>query len=611
MQRVSRPLWLSSGINSGRLRLAEQFATMQGWQAGEDVSFDAYVKEKRLKERYEAFDQRVERGYAAAAKLHRAEIQNAVKRRLKSTGTKFTAATLREMKVALEERMAWLRDVWTQIDADYRSGDTARQETAAREISAALRGEPSDYMRWVYDKKRELRFAGPIKRGEMQGELQSAELPDVSDEEVNRYHALRLNMMEVEYNVKSKYGLAGQQHWAELQAAKDDEYVKKLDDAAEVYKQLLDQNARLDESRRTELQRSHVERVHQAQVRFRAAMEMEKERERLIDAHREMKEERDLREKEQRRALLQEAAEMRAKGKTSAEVLTALKERQIEADAQRQAEYELKEREDILQRKSQLINMIAQFKNDVEEREGRELLQRQKRTANRPTNVFGFSDDDAIDGSELSVDSTGNTESAPFAHSTKESAITATDGDSSRSSHSVRRPLAHPNKNELWKAINEDMYEDPFRTVHQARLDAAKTYDPTYARTFPLNLVLGRKYSRQGAGEMAAGNETDRQILQKGNAVALSFQWGIGNGTVHDLDAEGSTDYFMDGNFHVRDKKTGDIDWRYEKKKGGVILKGPKFYRLGAQREAMDPGEHPMDPMPYTKLPREHRWRSS
>ncbi|ESL10217.1 hypothetical protein TRSC58_02054 [Trypanosoma rangeli SC58] len=234
MQRASRTLWLVSGINSGRLRLAEQFATMQGWQAGEDTAFDAYVKEKRQKERYEAFDQRVERGYVAAAKLHKAEVQNAVKRRLKATGAKFTAATLREMKVALEERMDWLREVWTQIDADYRSGDTARQETAAREISAALMGEPSDYMQWVYEKKRELRFAGPIKRAEMQSELQSAELPDVSDEEVNRYHALRLNMMEVEQNVKAKYGLAGQQHWAELQAEKDDEYLKKLDDAAEV-----------------------------------------------------------------------------------------------------------------------------------------------------------------------------------------------------------------------------------------------------------------------------------------------------------------------------------------------------------------------------------------
>ncbi|RNE96693.1 trichohyalin [Trypanosoma rangeli] len=609
MQRASRTLWLLSGINSGRLRLAEQFATMQGWQAGEDTAFDAYVKEKRQKERYEAFDQRVERGYAAAAKLHKAEVQNAVKRRLKATGAKFTAATLREMKVALEERMVWLREVWTQIDADYRSGDTARQETAAREISAALMGEPSDYMQWVYEKKRELRFAGPIKRAEMQSELQSAELPDVSDEEVNRYHALRLNMMEVEQNVKAKYGLAGQQHWAELQAEKDDEYLKKLDDAAEVYKQLLDQNARLDESKRTELQRSHVERLHQAQVRFKAAMEMEKEREKLIEAYKTMKEERELKEKEQRRVLLQEAAEMRAKGKTNAEVIAALKERQLEINAQRQAEYELKEREEALQRKSRLVDMIAQFKHDVEEREGRELLQQQKRTADRPLNVFGFSDDDAVDGAELSVHGVEDAESALLVHSAKESNMTR--GDSGSNSRSIARPLPHPQKNALWTAINEDTYEDPFHAVHQARLDAAKTYDPSYARTFPLNLVLGRKYSRQGAGEMAVGNETDRQILQKGNAVAMSFQWGIGSNTVHDLDAEGSTDYFMDGNFHVRDKNTGDIDWRYEKKKGGAIFKGPKFYRLGAQREAMDPGERSMDPMPYTKLPREHKWRSS
>ncbi|KEG10066.1 trichohyalin [Trypanosoma grayi] len=606
MQRATRALRLASGINAGRLRLAEQFAAMDGWQAGDDTAFDAYVSEKRRKERYEAFDQRVERGYAAAAKLHRAELQNAVKRRLKASGAKFTAATLREMNGAVEERLSWLRDVWTQIDSDYRSSDSARQETAAREISAALRGESSDYMQWVYDMKREMRFAGPVGRSVLQSELQHAGLPEVSDEEANRYHDLKLNMMEIERHVKAKYGVAGQQHWAELQAAKDDEYVKKIDDAAEVYKQLLDQSARLDESRRTELQRSHVERVHQAQVRFKAAVELEHERERLMEAHTAMKEERARAAKEERRALLQEAAELRAQGKTSAEVIAALKERQIETDARRRAEYELKEREEVLQRKTRLLDMIDQFKHDVEEREGRELLQREQHKAERPVNAFGFYDDDAMDGAELSVWNETEKQLSPHAEPSTGSAIS-----SSSSSTRDSRPASHPQKKELWESINADTYEDPFLTVHQARLDAAQTYDPTYARTFPMNLVLGRKYSKQGAGELAAGNETDRHILQKGNAVARSFQWGIGNNTVHDLDADGSTDYFMDGAYHVRDKTTGDIDWRYEKKKGGPVFKGPKFYRLGAKREASDLGEQPMDPTPHTPTPREHMWRSS
>ncbi|AAZ12374.1 hypothetical protein, conserved [Trypanosoma brucei brucei TREU927] len=608
MTGPTRALFLSSGINLGRLRLAEQFSSMNGWQSKEDPAFDAYVKERRRKENYEAFDQRVERGYAAAAKLHKAEIQNAVKRRLKSSGAKFTAETLREMSSAVTERLAWLRDVWAQIDSDYRSGDSARQETAAQEISAALRGEPNDHMRWVYETKRELRFAGPVGRRAIQEELQAAELPEVLDEEVNRYHDLKLNMMEIEREVKAKYGVAGQQHWAELQAAKDEEYIQKLDEAAEVYKQLLDQSARLDESRRSELQRSYVERVHQAQVRFKAAMELEGQREQLIEAHQAMKEERMRTEREKRRQLLREAAELRAQGKESADVLTALKERQLDANAKRQAEYELKECEDILKRKSEMLDMIAHFKHDVEEREGREMLQRQKSDEERQVNVFGFYEEVGVEDG-LSISSEGTTSQG--VSSGLGTVSTSTSCAKSADSNSSAQPSQKLRKEELWKAINADTYEDPFRTVHQARLDAVKTYDPAYARTFPLNLVLGRKYSRQGAGEMAAGNETDKQILQKGNNILYSFQWGLNNGTVHDLDADGSTDYFMDGAFHVRDKETGDIDWRYEKKRGGPVFRGPKFYRLGAQREAADPGERAMDPTPYTSTPREHKWRSS
>ncbi|KAG8348974.1 hypothetical protein TRVL_00191 [Trypanosoma vivax] len=616
MRPATRVLCLHSGINIGRLRLAEQFSTMNGWQMNENAAFDSYVRERRRKEYYEAFDQRVERGYAAAAKLHKTEIQNAVKRRLKASGEKFTAAVLREMKTSIDDRLVWLRDVWAQIDADYRSGDPARQEIAAKEISAALCGESSEYMRWVYETKRDIRFAGPIGRRVLESELQAAELPQVSDEEVNRYSSLKLNMAEIERQVKAKYGVAGQQHWQELQAAKDDEYIKKIDEAAEIYKKLLDQGARLDESRRTELQRSYVERVHQAQVRFKAAMELEGQRERLIEAHRVMKEERLRVEKEERRALLQEAAELRAQGKTSAEVLAALKERQIEANARRQAEYELKEREAVLRHKTQLLDMISKFKSDVERRDGEELLHRHKDSAKRSVNVFGFCGDDEVGGVGLSgVDvGVGSSESSLLRENPEGSLPTvATDSAASPVSgmSKTTHALAHPQKVDLWKAINADTYEDPFRSVHQARLDAVQTYDPTYARTFPFNLVLGRKYSKQGAGEMAAGNEMDRQILQKGSSVLYSFQWGIGNNTVHDLDADGSTDYFMDGVFHVRDKKTGDIDWRYEKKKGGPVFRGPKFYRLGAQREAADPGEQPMDPTPYTPLPKEHRWRSS
>nr|CCC91415.1 unnamed protein product [Trypanosoma congolense IL3000] len=333
-------------------------------------------------------------------------------------------------------------------------------------------------------------------------------------------------------------------------------------------------------------------------------MELEGQREQLIEAHQAMTEERKRAARERRRDLLREAAELRAQGKNSVEVLTAMKERQLDANARRQAEYELKEQEDILKRKSELLDLIARFKYDVENREGRELLQRQGASSGTAPNVFGF-----YEGEEAGeVVSSGTEKSSQL--STGETSSTGRALAEGYDKTSETQPSLQQQRSEIWKSINSDTYEDPFRTVHQARLDAVKTYDSTYARTFPLNLVLGRKYSRQGAGEMAAGNEMDRQILQKGNSVAYSFQWGIGSKTVHDLDADGSMDYFMDGSFHVRDKETGDIDWRYEKKSGGAIFRGPKFYRLGAQREAAEAGERTMDPVPRDPNP-QRSWRSS
>ncbi|CAG9573970.1 hypothetical_protein_-_conserved [Leishmania major strain Friedlin] len=599
-----------SGISVGRLRLAEQFSTMEGWQRLQDSRFDQYVKETRRKQSFDAFDQRVERAFRVAAKLHKAEVVNAFKRKAKSSSEgKWTAAVTLEVKSAVEARLRWLRDVWSQIDADYRSSNAERQAKASREISDALRGEPGAYMQWVYERQREDRFAGPKEKAAREAELSAAELPEVTDEEANRYHNLSLRMADIEHNVKNRFGVAGQQHWAELQAAKDEAYGQKLDTAAKLYEKLLDQSARFDESRRTALLRSNVERVHQAQVRFKASMEMEKERERLVEAHEAMREERKQQAKAVRIAILQEAAELRRSGATAEEVNQLARQRQLEAHARRQAEYQLQERELLQQKKAHYLDLIEKFKDEVEMREGQEMLQQQEsgRRSQRShgavessgapkLNAFGFMDADRLDdpaASQLAA-------SGATGHSTTLQGSSADRAAAASASAPSLSAAQQSRKKALWDVIEKDRYEDPFMTIHQARLDAAATYDTLYAKHLAPTLAQGKKYTKQGLGELAAGGDMDRHVFKAAARTMRPYQWGLSSSVVHDVDGDGSNDYFVGLNWHVQNPETGDIDWRYEKKAGGAVFRGPLLYGMGAKRESGEPGSATMDPSTAT-----------
>lgn len=627
---------LYSGINAGRQMLAGQFSTMNGWQAGQCPRFDAYMNEKRRIQRYEGFDQRVERAFREVSKLHKAEVLHSFKRRLKRSGEKFTAQTMLDMRRSVEERLEWLREVWAQVDADYRSDDPARQQIAAKEISSALQGGGStasgesssppggEYMSWVYDMKQRERFAGPKEKLEMKTALEDAGgLPPVSNDEVSHYHNLPFRMSHIEDNVKRKYGLAGLQHWAGLQEEKDRIYEEKLDHAASVYKELLDQSSRYEESQRTAHLRQQVERVHQAQVRFRAAMELEKEREEIQHAHEAMEEERRRIAKEDRRALLQEAAALKAQGMPTPEIAQVMKEKQFARHVERQTAYQLAEQEAIERKQERYKEMLYRFKQDVEEREGKELLRQggsMVDTAFSPRDPWDASSseekyppmmkeagetetqrrgkglvDIMTDGSMEKNAETNLTEQPSGAsHSMDTSRLYSSSSLASSSSSSLASSPSHSAKTVLWEEVQRDKYEDPFMTIHQARLDAAKNYDSIYSKYFPTSLALGKKYSRQGTGEDAAGNEMDKQVFQKPGFVLEPYQWGMRS--VHDLDSDGSVQYLTHTQWHVRDKKTGDIDWRYEKKKGGPVFRGPPLYREGARREAKDPGEQPVDP---------------
>lgn len=614
---------LFSSINAGRHALAGQFSTMNGWQAGQCPRFDSYITEKRREQRFEGFDQRVERAFREVSKLHKAEVLHSIKRKLKRSGQKFTAQSMLDMRRTLEERLQWLREVWAQVDADYRSDDPARQQMAATEISSALRGvadggweseAPSpvggEYMSWVYDRKQRERFAGPIEKREMEAELGDASaLPPVSDDEMHHYHNLPLRMSHVEQNVKKKYGLAGLQHWACLQEEKDRIYEEKLNHAANVYKELLDQSGRYEESQRTAHLRQQVERVHQAQVRFRAAMELEKEREEIQHAHEAMEEERRRIAKEDRRTLLQEAATMKAKGIPTPEIALALKEKQFSRHVARQAAYQLAEQEKIQKKQERYKKILQQFKQDVEEREGRDLLRQGAGDLSGDREAWSSERElpwkmekegmvaqggarttllDRKEGKETNDDVVEFPAASSLVSPTVDTS-SSLHRDASPSSLSSSSP-----KRVLWEEVRRDKFEDPFMTIHQARLDAVKHYDAIYSKYFPTSLALGKKYSRQGMGEDAAGNEMDRQVFQKPGFVLEPYQWGMRG--VHDLDNDGSVQYLTHTQWHVRDKKTGDIDWRYEKKKGGPVFRGPPLYREGARREAKDPSEQAVDP---------------
>ncbi|CUI14863.1 Hypothetical protein, putative [Bodo saltans] len=593
---------------------------MDGWQHNQDPRFDEFVQKQRSKERFEGFDQRVERAFLNCSMLHKAEVTNGFKRHLKTSDKKFDATVLREMNVAIEGRLEWLREVWSQIDADYRCSDAARQEAATEEINKAIAGEPSDFMAWAYERKKNERTKGPKGKATMDAEAEDSNLPQISHDEANRYLNLKINMLEIERRVKSKYGIAGQQHWAMLQQEKDLEYEEKIDRAAEVYKTLIDQDNRRTESVETFHLRNVLERTHEAKVRFKAAMEMENERERLLEAHNEMQEERKQVQSERRKAQLKEAAELRMQGKTTTEVATAMKLRALDEQVLRQDADRRQERREVERKKGTFLDMIEKLRRGAEMREGTELMrQSQSQRPDEPSmNAFGFSESDAIDEHDHRPQKLASSSSSRRSNPTDvadpmqltdderrilQDAVQLSSGRVSRELLSraqagsvVQTSPAGVHKQELWRAIHADKYEDPFTAVHQARLDADKNYDQAYSKMNALDLTPRK--GKKGMGEFAAGGERERFIFQGGGKLQNTFQWENPHGIVHNLDADGDKEYFLSDAFHVRDKKTGDIDWRFERKGGGAVLRGPRLYKIGERREMNDPSSKTMDPLP-------------
>jgi hypothetical protein len=601
---------------------------MDGWQRSDDQRFDDYVDQKRLKDRFDSFDQRVERAYRVSAKLHKQEIINGFKRKLVSSSGKFSPSVMREMQSAIEERAEWLRDVFTQIDADYRSGDTERQKRAASEISDAIKGNPSDFMAYVYEQKRARRFAGEKTAAVMDAEHEDANMPSVSDEETNRYHALKTNMLELERNVKSKFGLAGQRHWAELQREKDAEYDQKLDAAVEKYKELIKQDERYETMRSTFNSRNALERRYLAQVRFKGAMELEKEREKLIEAHKQMEAERHEEAKAKARAKLLEVAQLRREGKSSQEILQLMQREKLEESIYKQDTYRKRERSELTAKRAKFMDLIDSLKATFESRDGERALKQQQEAANsddpehlsqllnldrtapravpyaqpdkkpiKPVaSAFDFPDEMEKSTSEADA-SVLKTADAVARKITEDRRRTAAGRGAAASVATDDEELATVRRQTLWQLVHQDSHEDPFLTVHQARLDAARTQDQILARTPPTRLALGsKKITKQGMGEdVVAGRE--RTILKKPESYTDSANFVPVRALYLDMDPTveyGATSWGA----YIRDPKTWEIDTRYQRRSGPPMLRGPRFYKIGAEREAKDPGNWPIHAAP-------------
>jgi hypothetical protein len=372
MLRASRPL--ADGA-SQRRSLVRRFAQLDGWQRGENKKFDAFVEHKRKEREFEEFDQRVERAYLLALKDHKAEIWNGVKRKLARTNTKYTPTVLMETNRAIDERSRWLRDVFAQIDSDYRSNDETRQATAAADLTKALRSSSSDFMAHAYDQKAQQRRMGEKEKMQMEAELAADELPDISEDEANRYANLKPRMASIEAALKEKYGLAGHRHWEQLQSIKDAEYVDKLDRAAEKYKELLAQHDAYEESTESHASKRLIARIHEGQVRFQTAMELEEERLKLIDAKESMDKERYEEQKQRRRAALLRAADWRDEGMSEAAIAQRLKQETFDRIVQGYAAKGAQQKDTTVAKKKAFLTIVDEMEARFEADDGTRAMQ--------------------------------------------------------------------------------------------------------------------------------------------------------------------------------------------------------------------------------------------
>jgi hypothetical protein len=139
-------------------------------------------------------------------------------------------------------------------------------------------------------------------------------------------------------------------------------------------------------------------------------------------------------------------------------------------------------------------------------------------------------------------------------------------------------------KKALWKVINEDKVEDPFRTVHQARVDARKAHDRSYAKMPGIDLAIEPHNWNRTWGYYRAGLGQERFVLlDKPSKTMGHYVWGQSDQQKFNYDDDGTKQYKLDQyrpSQAILDKNE-DIDLRFYNKEGRQISAGPRYYKRG------------------------------
>jgi hypothetical protein len=228
------------------------------------------------------------------------------------------------------------------------------------------------------------------------------------------------------------------------------------------------------------------------------------------------------------------------------------------------------------------------------------IARQQRQAAGQPNVTSRMSDEARTEMDSLLVEARrlADERALAAAQEQEERAAKKEGRDAKKVEAPAREPSPREQKRALWDIVNEDPYKDPFLTVHQARLDARATYSDIYAHTTPFSLRLARKDRGKGDSSDLAGTDNNHRMIKKPEDEYRTYGWGMHRTTVANLDHDGSKTYLQfDDGYAVKDKETGGIDMRYEKKAGrGMRFTGPRFYKMGIDEDRAredHPGEQP------------------
>ena len=526
-------------LKRARELTAERFSSLDAYtEHGFSSQFDESIQNKRTSDQFEKFDQRVEHAFQKSWDSHKAEIWNAHKRQVRDGTLErgLTPKVLTDINSRLDDRKTWLREVWAQIDADYRSGDESRISTAMTEIDKAHAKEGNAYMEWAYQKKYDMRFMGPKERQDMEAKLNAANFPEISDEEVNRYVNRRTSMNEMEEAITKRFGLAGRRHWDTLQQAKDDEYREKIDMAISIYEALKEKEDEAVDVHLRRGEKAFESRKERSKLRLKKALDREDERLKLMQIDKQIEEKQKAEAFEKRKKYLKTMMEMRNDGVKTPEIMNEFR-RQSLAELQAKNNLQMQtDRTHLMEKKKRLFETMRRMQKETNERaelqemtpEGRSIAQK-------------YSSDSLVDKNRSEED---------------EICSTAQGSAKSLSTQS------------LWKMVHDKKYKTPSFVIHQARIDAHKTYSGAYSTFRPDNLRNSRKQN-WATGSSGFESRFYNAYWREANIM----NWGM-NTTKFLLDPDPTKTYAFDrAGQHVLDPETGSIDLTQSHK----FDKGAKF----------------------------------